>query len=550
MKRISIMILLAATAVLAGSCGGNKGADSSYLGYDPDAQQLQIGQDIAVAKTQYGTVRGFIYQNVTTFLGIPYGDDTGGENRFMPPKPPKPWEGVLPTVWYPQSAPQRPYTEGASPLSQFRDRWNYDGFGEDCLKLNVWTPALDAAKRPVLVWLHGGGFSAGNGVEQDGYMGGNFARRHDAVFVSLNHRLNSFGYSDLAGVGGEKYKHSGNVGMLDIILALQWVHDNIAAFGGDPGNVTIMGQSGGGSKVTIVAAMPAAKGLVHKAVALSGGSTRASDKEYAEALGAQILKTAGLKPSEIDKLQQMPWQEYFALANKASAELASVPGAGQRRGFSPVADDVDIPVGDFYTSGRDDVPCVPMMLCTTTNEFTSDRDNPEMEDLTKDDIVKMIEPRYGENSAAIYDEFDRIFPGNSPFGVYTIISSSRRNVVRIADNKLQQGQPVYMALFNWYPPLFDGLPRAFHCLDISFWFNNTDLMYSHSGGGKVPRVLSDKMSDALEAFMRTGDPNTGKKGSLPFWPQYNSEEGPVMILNNDSHVENDPDRKARALMEN
>ena len=304
MKKSYLLLLMAAAAVIS-AC--KNGSDTTDLGYDPDAQQLQIGKDIAVVRTTYGTVKGFIYQNVNTFLGIPYGDDTSGENRFMPPKPPKPWDGVLPTVWYPTSAPQRPYTEGATPYAQFRDRWNYDGFGEDCLKLNVWSPGLDAAKRPVLVWLHGGGFSAGNGVEQDGYMGANFARRHDVVFVSLNHRLNSFGFSDFAAVGGEKYKHSGNVGMLDIIFALQWVHDNIAAFGGDPGNVTIMGQSGGGSKVTIAAAMPAAKGLVHKAFAMSGGSTAASDKAYAEGLGAQILKTAGLKPSQIDQLQQMPW---------------------------------------------------------------------------------------------------------------------------------------------------------------------------------------------------------------------------------------------------
>ena len=547
MKKSYLLLLMAAAAVIS-AC--KNGSDTADLGYDPDAQQLQIGKDIAVVRTTYGTVKGFIYQNVNTFLGIPYGDDTSGENRFMPPKPPKPWDGVLPTVWYPTSAPQRPYTEGATPYAQFRDRWNYDGFGEDCLKLNVWSPGLDAAKRPVLVWLHGGGFSAGNGVEQDGYMGANFARRHDVVFVSLNHRLNSFGFSDFAAVGGEKYKHSGNVGMLDIIFALQWVHDNIAAFGGDPGNVTIMGQSGGGSKVTIAAAMPAAKGLVHKAFAMSGGSTAASDKAYAEGLGAQILKTAGLKPSQIDQLQQMPWPEYFALANKAAAEYnASLPAGQRYRGFSPVADDVDIPIGDFFTSGRDDVPCVPMILSTTTNEFVSDRDTPEQENLTREDIVKMMARNYGENAGAIYDEFDRIFPGNSPFGVYSIVSSSRQNVIRIANNKLAQGQPVYLAWFNWYPHIFDGLPRAFHCLDISFWFNNTDLMYSHTGGGKEPRVLSDKMGDALEAFMRTGDPNTGKKGGLPHWPRYTEEEGATLILNNVSRVENDPDRAARALMQ-
>ena len=213
-----------------------------------------------------------------------------------------------------------------------------------------------------------------------------------------------------------------------------------------------------------------------------------------------------------------------------------------------LADDIDIPVGDFYTSGRDDVPCVPMLLCTTTNEFVSDRDTPEQEKLTKEDIVKMMEPRFGENSAAIYDEFDRIFPGNSPFGVYSIASSSRRNVVQIADNKLKQGQKVYMALFNWYPPIFDGLPRAFHCLDISFWFYNTDTMLSHSGGGKEPRELSAKMADALHAFMLTGNPNTGDKKGLPYWPQYTKEGCETMILNNTSVVMKNPDTKARELM--
>lgn len=543
------IIALAAMAAAAVSCGGGQsnGSATSELGYDPDAQALQIGKDIAVAKTQYGTVKGYIYHNVTTFLGIPYGDDTGGENRFMPPKPPKPWDGVLPTVAYPLSAPQNPY--GGHSYEFFRDHWNYNGFGEDCLKLNVWTPALDGAKRPVLVWLHGGGFAAGNGVEQDGYMGGNFARNHDAVFVSINHRLNAFGYSDLAGVGGEKYKHSGNVGMLDIVAALQWVHDNIANFGGDPGNVTIMGQSGGGSKVTIVAAMPAAKGLVHKAVALSGGSTKATDKAYAEGLGAQILKTAGLKPSEIDKLQQMPWEEYLALANKAAAEYnKNLNGDHRYFGFSPVADDVDIPIGDFYTLGRDDAPSVPMILSTTTNEFTSDSTDPDKEQTTRDDVIKMIEPQYGENSAAIYDEVDKLFPGNSPFGIYSIIRSPRMNVVNIADHKVQQGQPVYLAWFNWYPPIFDGLSRSFHCLDICFWFNNTDEMYTHTGGGKRPRVLSQKMGNALEAFMRTGNPNTGKKGGLPDWPQYTTEDCQTMIINDESRVVNNPDGHIRELM--
>ena len=228
MKRIPLLSILALLPFLILPSCTHRGE----AGFDPDSQHLLIGDDIALANTQYGVVKGFIYQNVYTFLGIPYGADTGGENRFMPPVAPEPWDDVLPTVWYPASAPQMMYDIRSDSYATFRDQWNYDGISEDCLKLNVWTPGTDDKARPVMVWLHGGGFSSGNGIEQDGYMGQNFARKQDVVFVSLNHRLNSFGFSDFAAVGGEKYKHSGNVGMLDIIFALQWVHDNIAEFGG------------------------------------------------------------------------------------------------------------------------------------------------------------------------------------------------------------------------------------------------------------------------------------------------------------------------------
>lgn len=542
MKRIPLLSILALLPFLILPGCTHRGE----AGFDPDSQHLLIGDDIALANTQYGTVKGFIYQNVYTFLGIPYGADTGGGNRFMPPVAPEPWDDVLPTVWYPASAPQMMYDIRSDSYATFRDQWNYDGISEDCLKLNVWTPGTDDKARPVMVWLHGGGFSSGNGIEQDGYMGQNFARKQDVVFVSLNHRLNSFGFSDFAAVGGEKYKHSGNVGMLDIIFALQWVHDNIAEFGGDPGNVTIMGQSGGGAKVCTIAAMPAAKGLVHKAVALSGSSTGAADKTMAEALGAEILKQAGLQPDQIDRLQQMPWEEYYALASKSASELSK--RLGKRVGFSPVADGIDIPEGEFYTSGADNVPNVPMLFCTTTNEFMSSRDEPELENMTREEVISTLRQSYGDNSEAIYEEFRGIFPDENPWGIYTIISSSRAGVVKCADNKVLQGQPVYMAWFNWYPPLFGGRPRAFHCLDISFWFNNTDFMPSHSGGGKLPRMLSEKMAASLAAFMRTGNPNTGKRGGLPEWPEYTSEKGVLMLLNNDSRVLNDPDRRARELM--
>ena len=400
-----------------------------------------------------------------------------------------------------------------------------------------------AVKMGALKLLHGGGFSSGNGIEQDGYCGENLSKYGDVVFCSLNHRLNVFGFSDFAGVGGEKYLHSGNVGMLDIIAALQWVHDNIANFGGDPGNVTIIGQSGGGSKVSTVAAMPAAKGLVHKGVALSGNSIRGGDKAAAEKLGEYILKEAGLKPAQIDKLQEMPWEEYYALANRASRKMAAETGISG--GFRPVSDGVDIPF-DFFAADDPSVPDIPMIYCTVFQEQNPDRTDASLEDITMDGVVEKLSSRYGANTRQIVEAYAKTFPDLRPIELWALMTGIRTNVVRAANTKLQQKSPVYMAWFGWQPPLFDGRMRAFHCLDICFWLHNTDLMITHTGGGARPRALSDKMSDALLAFMRTGDPNCK---SLPAWPKYTAENGEVMVLNDVCEVKNDPDREPRTLLE-
>ena len=536
MKKISIL-LLAASALLC-ACGNPSGKTE-------DGQRLFIGEDIAVANTQYGRVRGFILDGIYQFRGIPYGESTAGENRFMPPKPPKPWDGVRAALMYGESAPQVVgYNREPESYAGFVDHWNYDLIGEDCLRLNVWTPALDEGKRPVLVWLHGGGYSSGNAIEQDGYGGENLARYGDVVCCSVNHRLNSFGFSDFAAVGGEKYRHSGNVGMLDIVAALQWIHDNIANFGGDPGNVTVIGQSGGGGKVSIIATMPAAKGLVHKGVALSGNSVSAANKEYAEALGAHILKEAGLKPSQIDRLQQMPWEEYYALANRAARSFRGTPTGG-RAGFSPVGDGIDIPEGTFFNPEDESLPNIPILYCTTLDESNPDRTQPELEDITFDGVVERLTGRYGDRTREIVEAYAKQFPDKRPIEIWSMLLATRTNVVRSADTKYKQGAPVYVAWFQWQPPLFDGRMRAFHCIDICFWLHNTDLMLTHTGGGARPRALSDKMSDALLAFMRTGDPNCD---ALPAWPQYTPENGEVMILDDVCRVENDPDRPARSVI--
>lgn len=510
-----------------------------------DEQQLFIGDSIAIAQTKYGKVKGYILRGVYTFCGIPYGASTAGENRFMPPKEPEPWEGIRPAVFWGDTAPQ--ITEGKyrNSYSTFTDHWNYYDVSEDCLMLNVWTPGLtDGKKRPVLVWLHGGGFTNGNAIEQDGYKGENISRYGDIVFVSMNHRLGPIGFSDFSGVDNKKFAESGNVGILDLVAGLKWVHENIEQFGGDPNNVTIMGQSGGGAKVCTLVAMAETKGLVHKAVALSGNTTVAIDKNYSSSLGKFILKEAGLKPSEMNKLQEMPWLDYIALANRAAAKYNEQNGGnGMMRGaFGPVGDGFHVPMDIFYSDAQAPSSKVPMLFCTTTCEFSISRDNAELEKIDRKQLVEWVNKLKGGNGEGIVAAYEKAFPDKKPIELLGLIMSARDKVIATANAKATQAAPVYLAWFGWNPPLFDGRMRAFHCLDICFWLKNTDLMLTHTGGGKRPRDLSIKMTDALLSFMRTGNPNCA---SLPEWPEYTAEKGATMMLNAECKVVYDPDREAR-----
>jgi len=437
--------------------------------------------------------------------------------------------------------------------ASFVDHWNYDDVSEDCLRLNIWTPALDdGGKRPVMVWLHGGGYTNGNGIEQDGYMGENLSRKGNIVFVSINHRLGPIGFTDLSGVGGEKYASSGNAGALDMVAALEWVRDNIANFGGDPANVTIMGQSGGGAKVCVLTAMPAARGLIHKAVPLSGSSTEALNQEYARKLGEYVVREAGLTPAEVDKLQDIPWKEYLRIAQAATRKMAEEqPAPGMRGGFAPVADGTLLPKGKFFSDPAGLSADVPMLICTTFHEWGMARTNPEMEALTAEKAIEMMKGGrgfrggFGDKAQEVYEAYAKVFPEVKPIEVMTLAASNRKGAIETANAKANQPAPVYLAWFGWEPPLFNNRMRAFHCLDICFWYANTDLMLTHTGGGKRPRALSEKMSGALLQFMRTGDPNGA---GLPQWPRYTTENGETMILDDTCEVKNDPDREARSLI--
>src|SRR5512136_446651 len=309
----AVGLALGSTALSVSSC-----TSSSNKKNEEDGQVIFIGDKIAIAETTYGKVRGFIHKDIYNFLGIPYGANTEGKNRFLPPQKPEPWTDIYPAVYWPNAAPQILDNFYANRYLAFTDYWHYDDVSENCLGINVWTPGYnDNVKRPVILWIHGGGYTSGNSIEHPEYHGENLSRKENVVFCSLNHRLGPLGFSDFSAIGGEKYSASGNVGMLDIVAALEWIRDNISNFGGDPNSVTIIGQSGGGGKVCTLTAMPSAKGLFHKAVVLSGASVKSGDREYAEKLASYVLQEAGLTRVHIDKLQELPWRDYYAIANRA-----------------------------------------------------------------------------------------------------------------------------------------------------------------------------------------------------------------------------------------
>jgi para-nitrobenzyl esterase len=495
-----------------------------------------------------------VLRGIHYYLGIPYGSSTEGEGRFLPPRPAKPWTTVFPALWWGHSAPQNMDNRYANTFAAFRDHWNYDDVSEDCLRINVFTPAVgDGKKRPVLVWLHGGGFTAGNGIEQDGYNGENLARFGDVVVCSLNHRLGPLGFCNLAGAAGERFASSGNAGMLDIVAALEWVRDNIAGFGGDPANVTVIGQSGGGAKVCTLTAMPRAKGLFHKAVVLSGASLRMGEKAHSEKLGAYVLREAGLSSGEAEKLQAMPWKEYLAVAARALEKLSAESGGarGLRRGWNPVVDGADLPQDPYHPEAAPTAAAVPMIVCSTLNEIAPAAFDPALDRLSLADVAERVKaragfgPGFGDRAMEVVEAYARAFPDRKPSEVWSLVSSTRQSVVALADAKSKQSAPVYVAWFTWQPPLFDGRMGAFHCADICFWFHNTDLMLTHTGGGARPRKLAARMAGALVQFMKSGDPNAG---GLPKWPRYTSARGETMVLDDVSEVRDDPDREARRAL--
>ena len=537
-------------------------ASAGTVGEQNHSRERVIATDKgSIVETQCGKVRGFARNGIHTFKGIPYGATTGGENRFMPPQKPEPWAGIRSALYYEHVCPS-PLRDGWNhDENAFLFQWNDGQPGEDCLRINVWTPGInDNRKRTVMVWIHGGGYVAGSGQEQPGYDGENLSRRGDVVVVSMNHRLGVFGFLNLTEAGGDRYASSGNVGMIDLVFALEWVRDNIADFGGDPTNVMIFGQSGGGGKVNTLMAMPSAKGLFHRAAVLSGSLLKVGDPQDSYELTSIVLKQLNISPSDVNQLQTVS-MDRLLLASIAALKVfmpPRAPGAppvnfrhlGRQIGWQPVVDGKVIPRQTWDPGAPQLSADVPLLVGNVLNEFVTAMDEPDAFSMSNEELSTKVSAAYGrDKSKEIIDAFRSGHPKANPFQLHSIISvaSVREGAIKQAKLKAALGQaPAYLYWFTWQTPILDGRPMAFHCADISFFFDNSDVCETMTGGGPGARALAGRMSQACIDFARKGDPN---HAGLPPWSPVSADKLPTMIFDDVCEVKDYPDRQEQKVME-
>lgn len=517
---------------------------AAFLGLtltSPVASEFVASQDKTVVHTRQGALLGALNDGIYSYLGVPYAQ----AERFMPAGEIKPWSGIRPAVTYGENCFIPPMKAVAG--DELFNPHRYLPMSENCQFLNVWTPDLeDGKKRPVMVWIHGGGFTNGSGIELTSYDGKNLSKKGDVVVVTLNHRLNALGFLDLSAYG-EKFKLSGNASMTDLVAALKWVHQNIEAFGGDPANVTIFGQSGGGYKVRALMGTPSAKGLFQKAIVESGSRVDSvTDQASSRKVAELTLANLGLKPEDVGKLASIDYYQLLAATDKAIKD-ASAQGAKDAR-WAPVLDGDFIPENPVGTKWVDQAKDIPLMVGNTLNEFETVISN-KTADLLADNKNKWSEEqaraklkqRFGDKADAVGQAFLEAYPQKKLGDAFFVDLRFRPGTIRDLDLKAKQGgAPVYSYMFTYESPVLDGIAMAWHCSELPYVFANAELVKTSTGGGPDAIALSDKMSQAWVNFARNGKPSAE---GLPDWPAYTVGHGATMIFDKQTRVAEDPDRK-------
>ena len=509
------------------------------------------------AETDAGRIRGTRENGVAAFKGIPYGADTAGEHRFMPPRKPTPWAGVRDALAYVAQSPQsRVGFNRRRELEHFASPPDTTPESEDCLTLSIWTPDLsqsglgDGAKRPVMVWLHGGAFSFGsaNSARLDGT---NLARRGDVVVVTVNQRLNIFGHLDLSALGGAEFAASGNAGTLDMIAALEWVRDHAERFGGDPGNVTIFGESGGGGKVSTLMAMPLARGLFHRAIVQSGAVIRLRERERAARLSDAVLRELGLGRAQLGELQRLPWERLRAAVEPATSALGASPWPlFDRYPFGPVLDGTIVPRHPFEPDAPDLSDDIPLLVGDTKDEaslFLSQDDKVWEGTLTESELREGVAAVAGAHTDRVLATYRQVYPQMSPAErlIATLTDSNFRiRSLTMAERRARKSRAgTYMYSFAWETPAFGGRLKSPHAMDVPFTFETVRLL-APGDRNEAALALAATMAATWAAFARTGNPDCP---AIPRWPAYTPERRATLILDENCRIEDDPGGETRAL---